>query len=201
MDMATTPVLLAYLQGSVPLDALPNALTLDESLWQSMDGLWQRSVARLSEGIVVEWGGLLRLQRNRLRLVNTVSGTAEGLILTMPADSRFVGSFHTHPHAAGYVGIGFSGADVADTVNQGERISVVQSGPHIFVLLRTEKTPSSLNVDDWRSRMNTLFEEAYQQRSSILAASLVANRATCQDLALTLYYGRVFRPLVEVYRP
>ncbi len=68
-----------------------------------MDDLWRRSVARLSEGIVVEWGGLLELRRRRLRLVGPVSGTAEGLRLTVPAGSQFEGSFHTHPDPNGHV--------------------------------------------------------------------------------------------------
>lgn len=199
--MTTTPALLAYLQGSISLADLPDVLTFDDELWQAMDDLWQRSVARLSEGIVVEWGGLLELERGRLQLVRPVSGTAEGLQLILPADSRFVGSFHTHPHPAGHTGIGFSGADFADMANQGERISLVQSGQHVFMLLRTEGTPSSLDVDEWRSRMNTLFESAYRERRSILAASLVANQAICQALRLALFYGHVFGRVVEVHRP
>jgi len=166
-----------------------------------MDDLWQRSVARLSQGIVVEWGGLLELRRGHLRLVRPVSGTAEGLRLVMPVGSRFVGSFHTHPDPAGHTGIGFSGADFTDMANQGERISLVQSGQHIFMLLRAEETPTNLDVAEWRSRMNTLFERAYRKQRSILAASLIANQAVCQDLVLALYYGHVFERLVEVYRP
>jgi hypothetical protein len=199
--MTTTPALLAYLQGLISLDTLPGILTFDHGLWQAMDDLWQRSVARLKEGIVVEWGGLLELWRRRLQLVRPVSGTAEGLRLIVPLGSRFIGSFHTHPHPAGHTGIGFSGADFADTANQGERISLVQSGQHIFMLLHTEGTPSNLDVDEWRSRMNTLFERAYRERRNVLQASLIANKAICQDLVLALYYGHVFRRLVEVYRP
>ena len=119
----------------------------------------------------------------------------------MPAGSRFTGSFHTHPHPAGHTGIGFSGADFADTANQVERISLVQSGQHIFMLLRTEWTPSNLDVNEWRNRMNILFEQAYRERRSVIQASLIANKIICQDLALALYYGQVFRRLVEVYRP
>ncbi len=199
--MATTPALLAYLEGSISLDALPDVLTFDDDLWQVMNDLWQRSVTRLSEGIVVEWGSLLELRQGRLRLVRPVRGTAEGLRLILPAESRFVGSFHTHPHAEGHTGIGFSGADFADMANQGERISLVQSGQHVFMLLRAEDTPSNLDVNEWRSRMNTLFEQAYRERRSVLAASLIANRAICQDLTLAFYYGHAFGRLVEVYRP
>jgi hypothetical protein len=199
--MTTTLALLTYLQGSISLDALPDVLTFDDELWQAMDNLWQRSVTRLSEGIVVEWGGLLKLERGHLRLVNPASGTAKELRLILPADSRFVGSFHTHPHLQGHTGIGFSGADFADMANQGETISLVQSGQHVFMLLRSEGTPSSLDVNEWRNRMNALFQQAYQERGNILAASLIANLAVCQDLVLALYYGQVFGQFVEVYRP
>ena len=199
--MTTTPALLAYLHGLASLDALPDILTFDDRLWQAMDNLWQRSIARLSEGIVVEWGALLELRPRSLRLVKPVSGTAEGLRLTMPVSSRYVGSFHTHPDPEGYTGIGFSGTDLADMATQGEYISLVQSGHHVFMLLRTEETPSSLDISDWRTRMNILFERAYRQRRSILAASLIANQTICRDLALVFYYGHVFGQLVEVYRP
>jgi hypothetical protein len=90
--MATTPALITYLQGLTPITTVPDGLSLDNGLWQAMNTLWQRSVAHLSEGIVVEWGGVLELWRGRLRLSNLTSGTAEGLQLIVPPDSRFVGS-------------------------------------------------------------------------------------------------------------
>jgi hypothetical protein len=199
--MTTTPALLAYLRGLTSLDALPDILTFDDRLWQAMDNLWHRSIARLSEGIVVEWGALLELRPKSLCLTKPVSGTADGLRLTMPVSSRYVGSFHTHPDPAGHTGIGFSGTDFADMANQGERISLVQSGHHAFMLLRTEETPSGLDITDWRARMDMLFERVYRQRRSILAASLIADQEIWRDLALVFYYRHVFGQLVEVYRP
>jgi len=47
--MTMTPALLAYLQGTIPFNALPDVLTLDDTLWQMMNDLWQRSVAYLAE--------------------------------------------------------------------------------------------------------------------------------------------------------
>ena len=70
--MTTTPALLAYLRGLISLDALPGILTFDHGLWRTMDDLWQRSVVRLKEGIVVEWGGLLELWHRHFRLVRPV---------------------------------------------------------------------------------------------------------------------------------
>jgi hypothetical protein len=69
------------------------------------------------------------------------------------------------------------------------------------MLLRTEETPSGLDISDWRARMDMLFERVYRQRRSILAASLIADQEICRDLALVFYYGHVFGQLVEVYRP
>lgn len=99
--MSITLTLIAYLQGLITLDVLPNVLILEQELWEAMDELWERSVSRISEGVVVEWGGLLELRGSRLRLVNPVSGTATGLRLLIPKDKRFVGSFHTHPQCCG----------------------------------------------------------------------------------------------------
>ncbi len=199
--MSTTAALLGCLKGFVAPHDLPDTLYFAPDLWQAMDDLWQRSVERISEGIVSEWGGLLQVWRGRLRLVYVTSGSAEGLRLIMPTGGHFVGTFHTHPHVGGHTGIGFSGADLADMANQGERISLVQSGQHTFMLLRTANTPSNLSVAEWRDRMNTRFGQAYLERRDILAASLLANRVICQELALALYYGRMFEQLVEVYRP
>lgn len=199
--MTTTPALLAYLRGLIPLDTLPDTLTFDDALWQAMDDLWQRSIARIDGGIVVEWGGLLEIRGEHLHLTRHVRGTSVGLRLVVPPGSPFVGSFHTHPDPLGCTGIGFSGADFADMVNQGEHVSLVQSGQDVFMLLRTEHTPLTANVDELRARMNTLFEQAYRMRRSIIAASLVANQTISQEMTLAFYYGRVFRQLVEVYRP
>jgi len=199
--MTTTPALIAYLQGLIPLDELPDTLGFSNAMWQAMENLWQRSIANLDMGLVIEWGGLLEISQGRLRLARPVSGTAAGLRLIVPSTSSFVSSFHTHPDSQGYTGIGFSGADFADMVNQGERISLVQSGRNLFALLRTEDTPVTVPVLKWRTRMNSLFEQAYRARRSILAASLIANRMISQDLGLAFYYGRMFRQLVEVYRP
>jgi len=118
----------------VPLGALPDTLSFDDTLWQVMDDLWQRSVARIGEGIVVEWGGLLEIRGEHLYLVRHVSGTSTGLRLVAPPASPFVGSFHTHPDPLGHTGIGFSGADFADAINQGEHISLVQSGQDVFMV-------------------------------------------------------------------
>ena len=199
--MATTLDLLLYLQGLIALDDLPDVLFFEQQLWQAMDDLWLRSVSRISKGIVVEWGGVLELQGVSLQLVRQVHGTAQGLRLLVPKDRRFVGTFHTHPDPAGHTGIGFSGADFADMANKAERMSLVQSGKHVFMLLRTVNTPSGLDVDTWRSRMDTLFQQAYRKRRSVLAASLIANQTICQQLALALYYGHSFGRLLEVYRP
>ena len=199
--MATTPELIAYLQEKIPLGQLPETVKLSELLWHEMDKLWQMSVVNIESGVVVEWGGLLVIQEGELALIELTEGTDTHIRLVVPALTDFVGSFHTHPHASGYTGIGFSGADFADMVNQGERVSVVQSGQHLFMILRTENTPATTVVNKWRVRMNSLFEQSYKERQDILAASLVANQTISRELGLAFYYGWAFRQLVEVYRP
>lgn len=198
--MTTTQALIGYLQGRVPLNELPDVLHLDDRLWQAMDDLWRQSIVDIDRGIVVEWGALLEIRHGHLQLIKSRKGTAAGLRLIVPLTARFVGSFHTHPDPQGHTGIGFSGADFADMVNQGEHISLVQSGRDLFMLLRTNGTPAAASAQEWRAQMNQLFERAYRERRNILAASLIANRTISQELSLVFFYGRMFGQLVEVYR-
>lgn len=113
--------LIAYLHGEISIDELPSQIRLPQTLWQQMNDLWQRSITEIDRGVVREWGGVLILDsQGRLRLVRPVAGTAGQVrIARSSVRDAVVGSFHTHPYPDGTTGIGFSGRDIADTINGG----------------------------------------------------------------------------------
>jgi len=195
--------LIAYLRGEISTDELPSQLHLPEELWQQMDELWQRSIADIDRGVVREWGGVLILDpQGHLRLANVVGGSAERLVIRYDVpEGTVVGSFHTHPYADGTTGVGFSGQDIADMLNTGERLSLLQSGREIFALLRTEKTPDGVDALHLRALHMALYEEYRRRGLSVQRAVHYANVELCEYLWLAFYTGLAGRPLEEVYRP
>lgn len=196
--------LIAYLRGEISTDELPSQLHLPPALWQQMNDLWQRSIAEIERGVVQEWGGALILDpHGRLQLVRPVAGT-QGQVRIVPGSVRgaVVGSFHTHPYPDGTTGIGFSARDIADTINGGEKLSLLQSGLEVFALLRTEYVPTRvdlLHLQDQHDRLLQYY--VFQENMDITRAVRYANAALCEPYGLAYYYGVAFDELEEVYRP
>lgn len=152
--------LIRFLRGELSWRDLPEELVLPDSLWQQMNELWQRSVARIAEGQVREWGGVLVLDdEGHLHLVDIVQGSEDRVQLTAVSRKLFVGSFHTHPYADGTTGIAFSGADIADIINSRELISLVQSGRDVYMIIRTDETPDHVDRASLKERHNALHWE------------------------------------------
>lgn len=201
MTLQTDP-LIEFLRGRLSWRDLPEEIALPDSLWQQMDELWQRSTANLAEGRVSEWGGVLVLdEHGDLKLVNVVEGTGEWVQLRIGLDETFVGSFHTHPYADGTTGIAFSGADIADAINHGELISIVQSGQDVYAIVRTEETPFRVDRESLKIGLGTLHWRYLGQGMSDQQAVYYANLDVCGDCSLAMYAGRPFEPLWEAYRP
>lgn len=197
-----TPELIAFLRGRIPADNLPEQIELPQSLWQQMAELWQRSVAEIKRGRVLEWGGVLVLdEEERLRLVNVVAGTGEQVKLVLPSRMTFVGTFHTHPYADGTTGIAFSGADIADAINSGERLSLLQSGHDVFALLRTLLTPWRVSRTLLKAQHKAAHDFYLMQRFSEQDAVHYATTDLCEAYGLAFYSGLAFERLIEVYRP
>lgn len=201
MTSRTNP-LIEFLRGRLLWHDLPEEIVLPDSLWHQMDELWQRSIAHIAEGRVSEWGGALVLdEQTNLKLANVVEGTGERVQLRIALDETFVGSFHTHPYADGTTGIAFSGPDIADAINSGELISIVQSGQDIYVIVRTDETPSHVDRESLKNRHETLYWQYLGQGMSDERAVYYTNLDICGDYGLAMYVGRVFEPLWEAYRP
>lgn len=198
----TTRELIAFLRGRLDLADLPAEIELHADLWRMMDRLWRRSVERIEQGQVSEWGGVLVLDKDdNLKLVNPRQGTAGYVPIEYEAEDEFVGSFHTHPYASGITGVGFSGADIADTINSGERLSILQSGEDVFMLLRTDTTPTWVNVQRLKREHDDLHYDYLSRMLSVQRAIHYTNVDLCEAYGLALYVGVVFHKLEEVYRP
>jgi len=187
-----------WLQSGEP----PSQMDLSD-IAVEMDVLWTRSIRDIEEGRVVEWGATIILGMDgRLRLVHIVEGDARSVVprFKVKEGEEFVGTFHTHPYEDGTVGMAFSGIDIACTINDSERLSIVQSGGDLFALVRTERTPNRVE----RCRLEEEMDEAYRgyvrmglaDQEALLAANLDA----CVKYGLAFYWGKAFQNLQMVYR-
>lgn len=173
-------------------------------LANEMSKLWERSILDIEDGRVTEWGAVLALDsKGNLRLVNEVEGDSNGVMISsaVEEDCTFVGTFHTHPYEDGTTGMAFTGADIASTINNGERIAIVQSGEYIFALLRTPKTPPSVDRLTLVSWFNAMCRKYFADMMSKQEATLATNLDMCAEYGLAFYYGRAFENLRRVYVP
>jgi len=194
--------LIEFLRSRLSWRDLPEEITLPDNLWHQMDELWQRSIAHIAEGRVNEWGGVLVLgEQDDLTLVNAVEGTAFHLRVRRPRLGFFVGTFHTHPRTDGLTGIPFSATDIADMINAGERLSVVQSGLEVFMMLPTEVSPLQVDVAKLHLTYESLQHEYLGEGHTEADAAYYTNVDLCAMYNLLFYLGSVFQPLEEVYRP
>jgi hypothetical protein len=188
--------------GRLISSELPKSIKLAE-IYDNMSDLWERSIAQLSSGIVTEWGATLIVAKEMLLLKNIVSGASSRVATSTEVETSetFVGTFHTHPYEDSTNGVAFSGADIASAINNRENISLVQSGHKIFMLLRTERTPRSVDVFNVEVAFQTMVLNAMVFGKSFVDAVFIANRRLCQIYGLALYAGELYNSLKGVYLP
>lgn len=176
------PQLSRLLRGELTSIELPERIDLGEELNTAMNGLWERSISEIDKGIVTEWGGTLVLsEEGSLELVNITPGDANGisLIHEVPSGALFVGTFHTHPYESGLTGMAFSGADIANAINKGESLILVQSGDLVFAVVRTEKTPEQVDWSAVNKELDALYRNYVAEGLLLSEAALQANLAIC----------------------
>ena len=192
------------LRGELTSAELPERIDLG-ALNAAMNELWERSIHDIDRGQVIEWGGVLVLDaEDNLTLINQVPGTADkiGLDLSVIGDDEtFVGTFHTHPYESGLTGMAFSGADIANAINQGETLSLVQSGDLVFATLRTEKTPDRVDWSAVDEELDALYRGYAEEGLFFDEAAFQANLDICAKYGLAFYWGEIFDELQEVFGP
>jgi len=190
--------------GELTSAELPERIDLG-GLNAAMNELWERSIRDIDQGTVTEWGGVLILDlEGNLKLVNQKEGAADHIDLDescISDDETYVGTFHTHPYASGLSGMAFSGADIAQAINRGAALTLVQSGDVVFALVRTEKTPSQVDWGRLRKELDNLYLGYLAEGMFPDEAAFEANLDVCARYGLAFYWGEVFDELKEVYRP
>ncbi len=113
-------------------------------------------------------------------------------VLKNPNAFRVIGDFHTHAYersAGGNTGVSFSGPDIAELINQRMTISVLQSGPRTFAIVRTARAPTQINQDRLKSEVEALTNQLQNQRHSFPEASRIAAARTSAKYGLAYYEG------------
>jgi len=130
---------LTILSGNCSRDDLPDQLDLSE-LADDMERLWEKSIERLSEGIVAEYAAtIVMLANGSLKLVNEVVGNQTNVVPKW-AVAGFVGTFHTHPRTDDHLPMPFSDTDFVSAIQIHEKLSVLYSDDIAFALVRTRST-------------------------------------------------------------
>jgi len=137
-------ILLSLVQGQLTSAQLPAAFDLSDIV-ADMEQLWQGSIADNRER-----GACIVFDETSIQLIHEVQGTGEGLTpLHRARDyNDHAGFFHTHLYKNGTEQVGFSDTDFGGVLEDGECLSVVRSGIHVFALVRTELTRPPAEVDE-----------------------------------------------------
>jgi hypothetical protein len=199
MDVETRELLLSILD---PED-LPDSFDLAE-LEADVADLWQRSIARLSEGHVEEWAALLvQDETGALRLLHPIVGSDAAVTVDMSLlpGCTFVGTFHTHPRTDGVLPMPFSPADFVSAARDGEILSLLYSGDHLMVLVRTSATAAVINRAEAKVLYRSTFRATLSRTNSYRRAAWQATRVLCYRYGWAWYVGRLGEPLREEYRP
>jgi len=199
MDVETRELLLSILD---PED-LPDSFDLAE-LEVDIADLWQRGIARLSEGHVEEWAALLvQDETGALRFLHPVVGSAAAVTvdLSLPLGCTFVGTFHTHPRTDGILPMPFSPADFVSAARDGEILSLLYSGDYLMVLVRTSVTVEVIDRAEADLLYRGAFRATLSRTNSYRRAAWQATRVLCYHYGWAWYVGRLGEPLREEYRP
>ena len=190
-------------EGKLKSSEFPSSLDLS-AIAVDMNNLWKQSIRDIKQGIVYECAGTIVLDANgHLILVNQIEGTSDLVSPDVKINmcQRFVGTFHTHPYEDGTTGIAFSGGDIASAILGKEQLSIVQSGEEVFALVRTEKTPTSVNYTDIKQELEDIFKVYLRRGMSVQHAAITANLDICKHCGLAFYYGRIHQKLEGEYFP
>lgn len=183
---------------------LPDQLILPVAVHAQFTDLWERSVRRQTE-----WGAMLVVDANgALHCRDARPGTDEHFRTRIAArdGERPFGVYHTHVYGSGAVGVAFSEVNIASFLVRPElRLSLVQSGTHLFGMLRTNGTSPVVPLTllggngDFYGKVLALQESetdmTYQE------ALWLANLHFGAVFRYALYRGEHDQPLKAVLRP
>lgn len=193
MEAETWELLLA---GQLEPGELPDEIDWSE-LMEAIRDLWQRSVARMAEGVVEEWTALLvRDETGALRLLNPVVGTEFEAMpdYDLPPGMEWVGTFHTHPRTDGLMPMPFSPTDYVSAIALQENVSLLCSAGLLMALVRTTETLTEVDPVWLELAYAEAAEWTYRRVGNRLLAIWAANFVLCERLGWALYTGPLGGP-------
>ncbi len=146
-------------------------------------------------GVSQEQGGtIVSNGAGKLKLINTAGGTSGSFSpnLSVGANERIEGIFHTHPYdlsEGGYTGVSLSGGDAGYLINGKQNLIVAQSGKEQFMYMRTDSTPDIVESVSLNDAQNSRIAELLGKGSSFSNASKIAAQETAKSLGLAYYEG------------
>ena len=188
------PTKLADISGIASPRQAPGTLRFSARLTSTFEQLRRASFpgGRSKEQggtIVADRAGNLHLQN--LGGISSTAGTIEwDFTIRDPAAFSLVGVFHTHPYdrtEGSMTGVSFSGQDFYALSADGYLLSVMQSGPRLFAILRTAAAtpvPATRDADQTRE----IFERVDAGRT-LQQASRIEAQQTAAQFGLAYYQG------------
>lgn len=182
-----------YCRSQVPAEA-PRTIRFSDANMQIFD--LQRRLSfpaghQLEQGGTVVSDALGRLSVQNLGGLGRTGGSfTPNLAAGDPSSYSVQGTFHTHPYDHRHQsvnGVPYSGGDMAQLINSHLTISLVQSGPRQFALVRTANAPDHIDYDglnryqtDMVRRLQTQ-GQTFQQASRIAASRSAARFGLAYD--------------------
>jgi hypothetical protein len=109
-----------------------------------------------------------------------------------PSKYAILGTFHTHPYDStegSHTKVAHSGPDIANMINRGNAVSVVQSGDTQFMLVRTAQTPASVDRNKVVNKFNTLMAGFQARGFDFPTANKLATTELAKSYNLAFYQG------------
>ena len=176
--------------------AAPRTLRLSHANRRLFDAQWRASYPL---GRSKEQGGTIVADSKGVLSIEHLGGAGSdyhsfspNLVSSNPKKLRVVGIFHTHPYdrsQGSYNGVSFSGADIADLINYRYLISIVQSGPRLFAMVRTMLSPIWLDLLRLNADQNTAIQSRAAKSHAFPQASRIEAQIAIPKYHLAYYQG------------
>lgn len=186
---------------------LPESISLGRDLEAKSNDLWNRGTKEAESP--KEWACTIIHNENReLKCISELEGTKGQVEPIRGISEAEIGTFHTHPYTPKEWdlregGIAFSPADFKYFIESGDKIQAVRSGADVFVFVRTEKTPQTVDfelkreITDWDS----ISKEWVWRCNSPQNVAAAMNLHLCEKYGVAFYHGSADQDLKLVYKP
>lgn len=189
----------SLIKSTPKLNDLPAEIAISKEACKSMEKLSKKSID--SSGNSVEHCGTFATGPDGgLVVLNEKSGASGDCTPStkVPSGYKYAGTFHTHPYGKNDgtwdgAQLPFSDGDFSTLDSYHEQVSAVQSGDKKYVLVRTDKSPTSINSAKAKKEYDKIFDKEYAAAQKAgktdAQAAGIAGEAATADLAKKYNYG------------